>query len=214
MCPRPIRPTPRPPRRRLRRRSRRPHRVAARLRPLLGLGPGLVATVRVKAAGRRRRIASCCSRRRSTWRARRRSSPSMRVSAACATRRMDAGSFATVAKRAEGGRPARQDLTAWNLTTPQPTMHVLKANVDTRDPLTLPGEIMTDVQRQRRHLGARVERQRRRVPRRRRLQGGLQAASVRRSRHDRRWQDARACSKARPRRSTSRLPRSTRISRG
>jgi dipeptidyl aminopeptidase/acylaminoacyl peptidase len=52
--------------------------------------------------------------------------------------------FATVAKRAEGGRPARQDLTAWNVTAAaQPTMHVLKADVDTRDPLALPGEIMT-----------------------------------------------------------------------
>jgi dipeptidyl aminopeptidase/acylaminoacyl peptidase len=56
--------------------------------------------------------------------------------------------FATVAKRAEGGRPARQDVTAWNLTptqpgTVQPVMHVLKADVDTRDPLALPGEIMT-----------------------------------------------------------------------
>lgn len=71
--------------------------------------------------------------------------------------------FATVAKRAENGRPARQDLTAWNLTpvpsdavrsnaapsnaaqsnTAQPVMHVLKADIDTRDPLALPGEIMT-----------------------------------------------------------------------
>jgi hypothetical protein len=66
--------------------------------------------------------------------------------------------FATVAKRAEGGRPARQDLTAWNLTAAQPTMHVLKGDVDTRDPLALPGEMRDHdgLQRQRHHLGARL----------------------------------------------------------
>lgn len=52
--------------------------------------------------------------------------------------------FATVAKRAENGRPARQDLTAWDLSAPQPASHVLRADIDTRDPLALPGEVMTD----------------------------------------------------------------------
>lgn len=68
--------------------------------------------------------------------------------------------FATVAKRAENGRPALQDLVAWDLSTARPatqsaprpatqtaalpTAHVLRADIDPKDPLKLPGDLLTD----------------------------------------------------------------------
>jgi dipeptidyl aminopeptidase/acylaminoacyl peptidase len=55
--------------------------------------------------------------------------------------------FATVAKRAENGRPALQDLVAWDLATAQPAAqppaHVLRADIDPKDPLKLPGDLLT-----------------------------------------------------------------------
>jgi dipeptidyl aminopeptidase/acylaminoacyl peptidase len=69
--------------------------------------------------------------------------------------------FATVAKRAENGKPATQDLVAWDLSTStstasstrasasaapataQPRAHVLRADVDPKDPLKLPGDLLT-----------------------------------------------------------------------
>jgi dipeptidyl aminopeptidase/acylaminoacyl peptidase len=53
--------------------------------------------------------------------------------------------FMTLTKQRPGGGSGgrRDDLVAFDLTTPQPTMFVLKANIDPEDPLKLPGEVMT-----------------------------------------------------------------------
>jgi dipeptidyl aminopeptidase/acylaminoacyl peptidase len=52
--------------------------------------------------------------------------------------------FVTLGKRGSGGGNARRDdLAAYDLTAPQPTRHILKANIDPEDPLALPGEVMT-----------------------------------------------------------------------
>jgi len=53
--------------------------------------------------------------------------------------------FMTLGKRSPSGGTAgrREDLVAYDLTTPQPTAFVLKGNIDPEDPLKLPGEVMT-----------------------------------------------------------------------
>ena len=48
--------------------------------------------------------------------------------------------FATLAKN---GPPRRQDTVAWDLSGTQPVAHVLAADVDTEDPLALPGRVLT-----------------------------------------------------------------------
>jgi dipeptidyl aminopeptidase/acylaminoacyl peptidase len=49
----------------------------------------------------------------------------------------------TLGKRGSG-TTRRDDLVAYDLTTPAPAALVLKANIDPEDPLTLPGDVMTD----------------------------------------------------------------------
>lgn len=55
--------------------------------------------------------------------------------------------FMTLAKRGQNGGngngDAKRDLVAYDLTTDEPTMFVLKANIDPEDPLKLPGDVMT-----------------------------------------------------------------------
>lgn len=51
--------------------------------------------------------------------------------------------FMTLGKRAEGAGGRREDLVAYDLTTPQPTAFVLKANIEVEDLLALPGRVMT-----------------------------------------------------------------------
>lgn len=51
--------------------------------------------------------------------------------------------FLTLTKRGANGGPTRRDLVAYDLTAAQPTVSVLKGNVDPEDPLKLPGEVMT-----------------------------------------------------------------------
>ena len=50
----------------------------------------------------------------------------------------------TLGKRGNGGGAGRDDLVAYDLTTPQPTQFVLKPNIDREDPLKLPGDVMTN----------------------------------------------------------------------
>jgi dipeptidyl aminopeptidase/acylaminoacyl peptidase len=53
--------------------------------------------------------------------------------------------FMTFGKRGQGGTAAsrREDIVAYDLTTPQPTQFVLKANIDPEDPFKAPGDVMT-----------------------------------------------------------------------
>ena len=51
--------------------------------------------------------------------------------------------FMTLSKRGQNGGGGRDDLVAYDLSTPQPAMFVLKGNIDPEDPLKLPGEVMT-----------------------------------------------------------------------
>ncbi len=52
--------------------------------------------------------------------------------------------FMTLAKRGQNGNSGnRRDLVAYDLTAPQPAMFVLKGNIDSDDPLKLPGDVMT-----------------------------------------------------------------------
>ncbi len=52
--------------------------------------------------------------------------------------------FMTLAKRGQNGNGRnRRDLVAYDLTTSQPAMFVLKGNIDPDDSLKLPGEVMT-----------------------------------------------------------------------
>jgi dipeptidyl aminopeptidase/acylaminoacyl peptidase len=50
--------------------------------------------------------------------------------------------FMTLGKRGQNGGASRDDLVAYDLTTPQPAMFVLKGNIDPEDPLKLPGALM------------------------------------------------------------------------
>jgi dipeptidyl aminopeptidase/acylaminoacyl peptidase len=50
--------------------------------------------------------------------------------------------FMTLGKRGNGSA-RRDDIVAYDLTTPQPGAHVLKSDIDAEDPLKLPGDVMT-----------------------------------------------------------------------
>jgi dipeptidyl aminopeptidase/acylaminoacyl peptidase len=51
--------------------------------------------------------------------------------------------FATLAKRGQTGAATRNDLVAYDLSAASPTAHVLKGNIDSDDPVALPGDVMT-----------------------------------------------------------------------
>ena len=79
----------------------------------------------------------------------------------------------TLSKRSQNGRHGdnRDDLIAFDLTASPPAPFVLKANIDTGDPLKLPGDPMTTATGNGDRVADRVGRRRVGVPAGRRLQG-------------------------------------------